>query len=439
MLTTLVMRGNALTIPLPDNTVHAVVTDPPYGLRNYSQQMISEMLTAWLAGDHYEATGGGFMGRKWDAVVPGPAYWREVLRVARPGAHALVFAGSRTLDLMTIALRLAGWEVRDAVMWVYGSGFPKNHDVSKAIDAEAGAEREVIGAHKKLDSFGPNNIYGSGPDHCGIQHITAPATPAAQQWDGWGTALKPAFEPVILARKPLEGTVAQNVLKWGCGGLNIDGCRVAVDDGDTNGRWPANLLHDGSPEATAGFPDTSGGSASGYNWGESNNDNSTHITHNIKSGVHFGDSGSAARYFYCAKASAADRDEGLDGFEVKQAFGGGGTNNTPDDVCGKYGSVKAPSRNPHPTVKPTAMLRYLIRLITPPGAVLLDPFCGSGSTGKAATMEDVGTFIGLDLEAGYPRISLARIRHAVLYPTGYSPALDPAPDRDLSGLPLFAL
>src|SRR5690606_39264782 len=201
---------------LPDNSVDAVVTDPPYGLSK--EPDIYEVLTKWMNGEDYHHRSGGFMGKSWDSFVPGPSIWREVYRVLKPGGHALVFAGTRTQDLMTTALRLAGFEVRDVIEWLYFNGFPKSMDVSKAFDKRAGAEREKI-RHKACP--------GTSGTFCG--HMDS-------RWDGWGTALKPAHEPIIMARKPLDGTVADNVERWGCGALNIDGCRIRHDTIKTNGR-----------------------------------------------------------------------------------------------------------------------------------------------------------------------------------------------------------
>jgi len=324
------------------------------------------------------------------------------LRVAKPGAHLLAFGGTRTFHRLTVAIEDAGWEIRDCVMWVYGSGFPKSHNIGKAIDKAAGAEREVVGtklgqpgyslkeARAAISSAGIHNGEGA----CSV---TAPATPEAAQWDGWGTALKPAWEPIIVARKPLIGTVAANVLAHGTGGMNIDGCRVEGEptsgsganmsndvygkyqdvkvgkpnEINTQGRFPANLIHDGSDEVTAGFPNAGGG------FGKRGALNGGATSWGFKGEmqeVGYGDSGSAARFFYCAKASKADRDEG----------------------------------NNHPTVKPTALMRYLCKLVTPLNGIILDPFMGSGSTGKAATLERFN-FIGIDLSAEYVAIAQARI------------------------------
>jgi site-specific DNA-methyltransferase (adenine-specific) len=366
---------------LPDCSVDAVVTDPPYGL--------------------------SFMGKRWDYDVPTTEVWAECLRVLKPGGHLLAFAGTRTQHRMAVRIEDAGFEIRDMIAWVYGSGFPKSLDVSKAIDRAAGAEREVIGRAMRPDGTTRETVGGreSTPFVAnavdGDAFITAPATPEAQQWDGWGTALKPALEPITMARKPLEGTVAANVLAHGTGGLNVDGCRVGlrearqlnragsigyggsepqgiVEDGGM-GRWPANLIHDGSDEVVGLFPQVKAGVA------VNRNRSSEYIPNEVygKGWKHSGkdegyaDTGSAARFFYTAKASKDDRDGG----------------------------------NTHPTVKPTDLMRYLCRLVTPPGGVVLDPFMGSGSTGKAAMLEGFG-FIGIEREAQYHAIAERRIHQA---------------------------
>ena len=381
---------------LPDNSVDSVVTDPPYGL--------------------------SFMGKKWDYDVPSVDIWQECLRVLKPGGHLLSFAGSRTYHRIACAIEDAGFEIRDQIMWVYGSGFPKSLDVGKAIDKmDAAVEQKKrrlrftawvrstgvsssqideatgtnMGGHyttaasqpaimtrehleacrpllgeipewveaecdiRSIESknFAEREVVGktagtslavapgqNSPRPAVVMNLTVPATPEAKQWDGWGTALKPAHEPICVARKPIsEPSIAANVLKWGTGAINIDGCRVGSDTNSYQphqGRFPANLIHDGSDEATAGL-------------------------------------GDAQRFFYCAKASKAERGDS----------------------------------NHHPTVKPIALMRYLVRLVTPPNGTVLDPFLGSGTTAIAAVLEG-RDWIGIEREAEYCDIARARIAAA---------------------------
>lgn len=345
-----VLCGDSLDVlkTLPDNSVHAVVTDPPYGLGDTSPAQVADCMLAWARGETWTPKGSGFMGKFWDAWVPPPELWREVLRVLKPGGHALVFAGSRTQDLMSLSLRLAGFEIRDTLQWLYGSGFPKSHNVSKALDKQAG----------EVDD----------------------------SWQGWGTALKPAYEPVIMARKSLKGTVVQNTLEHGCGGINVDACRVAWSEGeeagDTHagspaGRWPANVILD--PEAGA-LLDTQA-------------------------------SEPVSRFFYCAKASRAEREAGLQGHETKTGAQLTGRQEGSVGLSAYAGtSGSQPRANIHPTVKPINLMRYLVRLVTPSHGTVLDPFTGSGSTGCAAVLERVN-FIGIERETEYARIARARIAH----------------------------
>jgi len=394
---------------MKDNSIDSVVCDPPYEL--------------------------GFMGKSWDStgIANDVQLWKEVLRVLKPGGHLLAFSGSRTYHRMAVAIEDAGFEIRDQIMWVYGSGFPKSHNISKGIDKAAGAEREVVGETRKGAQSESTGRYGAWGD--GITP-TAPATAAAKQWQGWGTALKPAHEPIVLARKPFEGTIANNVLTYGVGGINIDGTRVGSEivsvhhapkgtfaggepdrGSDTStyenhiGRFPANFIHDGSDEIVALFPDTTpskaaprkGTNPNPMDWGNERADGNIIKGHNDLGG-------SAARFFYCAKASKRDRNEGLDGFEAKRDHDGradGGVGG--DNPRNRTNDAKL---NYHPTVKPTDLMQYLCRLITPPNGTILDPFLGSGSTGKAAMYEGFN-FVGIELTQEYLPIAKARIEFAL--------------------------
>jgi DNA modification methylase len=372
----LLLHGDCLDLlqTLDADSIDAIVTDPPYGL--------------------------SFMGKRWDYDVPSEAIWRECLRVLKPGGHLLAFAGTRTQHRMAVRIEDAGFEIRDMIAWVYGSGFPKSLDVSKAIDKAAGVEFDAVPA----SGVGFMNADGAGGYNVTKNQLVRKgnSTDAAREWQGWGTALKPALEPITVARKPLEGTVAANVLAHGTGGLNIDGCRVGErekeqftgkKDGAINaygdyhydksltplpaGRWPANLIHDGSEEALARFPQSKDGVAVQRNRdGQVHNQIYGQYRKPAGDDVGYGQTGSAARFFYCAKSSRKDR----------------GDNN-------------------HPTVKPTDLMRYLCRLVTPPGGTVLDPFMGSGSTGKAARLEGF-QFIGIERDADYYAIAQRRIAAA---------------------------
>lgn len=434
-------QGDCLSVmkSLPDNSVDSVVTDPPYHLTSVSRG--SHAASQKPNTPHGRARIGdrGFMGKEWDGgdIAHRIELWEEVLRVLKPGGHLLSFSGSRTYHRMACAIEDAGFEIRDQIMWVYGSGFPKSMDVSKQLDKQAGAERVGTGEMVRggcRAARGGGELVGSEPiEEMKWKEITEPATDAAKQWDGWGMALKPSHEPIVVARKPLIGTVAENVLRFGTGAINVGGCRVDLNGDykskangrpsqtglpdnydpdkanqpDTIGRWPANLIHDGSDEVIAEFPVTASGQPSGVKAGNNNN-----VFGQFAGGIPvtgFGDSGSAARFFYCAKASRQDRDEGLAGFELKEA----GIKND----SGRGFSESDPHRkimraNNHPTVKPTDLMRYLCRLVTQPGGLVLDPFMGSGSTGKAAILEGF-RFVGIDREEEHVEIAEARIAHAV--------------------------
>ena len=410
-------HGDCLAIlrTLPDASVDAVVTDPPYGL--------------------------SFMGKRWDYDVPSVEVWAECIRVLKPGGHLLAFAGTRTQHRMAVRIEDAGFDIRDLIAWVYGSGFPKSLDVSKAIDREAGAEREVVGQKHVTNAaqgkgLGHGDLVG-GKVKAGFIDITAPATPAARAWQGWGTALKPALEPITVARKPLDGTVAENVLAHGTGALNVDGCRVGTEtvrtqhtvkrDGsgpgwhpvatgestEHSGRWPANLIHDGSEEVVGLFPETNGGAFPAVQNSLGTGRSHSGWQGNVSPARDMADSGSAARFFYCAKAAKADRDAGCEGLEAKQGCADyrpndDGTNGLQSRLHG----ASTKGGNHHPTVKPTDLMRYLCRLVTPPGGVVLDPFTGSGSTGRGAILEGF-RFVGIERESDYLAIARARIDDAV--------------------------
>ena len=303
---------------LKSNSVDAIVTDPPYGL--------------------------SFMGKKWDYDVPSVELWSECLRVLKEGGHLLSFAGSRTQHRMAVNIEDAGFEVRDMLAWVYGSGFPKSHNISKAIDRMQGNERAPTGETKTHSIKGvivaeERTAIGAGAfGQEVVENVTKSISEDGMKWEGWGTALKPAIEPLTLARKPFKGSVTANVLKHGTGGLNVASCRIGED-----ARWPANFMHDGSDEVLDMLPPN------------------------------------AHRFFYVPQCSPKDRNEGVD-------------------------------KNNHPTVKPTDLMSYLCRLVTPIGGIVLDPFAGSGSTGKAAVREGF-KFIGMELDSDYCEIAKARIQH----------------------------
>jgi DNA modification methylase len=567
---------------MPEASVDAIVTDPPYGLEfmgkewdrlggeawrtggGFSKPGIGDRPTAWAsygAGDTANATcatcGGRMRGAKRcdcdepDWRVKGKplgesqvdsrgaqsrrmqawheAWAREALRVLKPGGHLLAFGGTRTYHRLACAIEDAGFEIRDCLSWMYGSGFPKSLDVGKAIDRAAGAEREVVGsklgqpgkslAHLESEPYerdpergwqtqgGKRNVY----DQAKALEITAPATPEAQQWQGWGTALKPSHEPIVLARKPLAGTVAGNVLEYGTGALNVDGCRIGHDEpaktttrtaarfkesenggvrfsgsvseqssvagADPSGRWPANVVlshHENceqvgtrrvKPSNGSGLASPKSGGFGGGMFGDGEADNigggqreetveawrcvescpvrlldeqsgelrspALRSTNNSagKAGM-FGQAyqpkdrdeeyGGASRFFYCAKSSSAERNAGLEGFEGKQvavpALAGPGRERVGDlDERGKQ--LTPPRRNHHPTVKPIALMRWLVRLVTPPGGTVLDPFTGSGTTGIAAALEGFN-FVGIEREDEYVKIAQARIAWWKQHPEG---------------------
>jgi site-specific DNA-methyltransferase (adenine-specific) len=436
-------HGDCLEVlkTLPDCSVDSIVTDPPAGI--------------------------AFMGKSWDKDKGGRDAWiawmqsiaKECLRVIKHGGHALVWAMPRTSHWTGMAWENAGWEPRDKVVHIFGSGFPKSLNVSKAIDKVAGAEREVIGRKVGDQPANPSTYNKQGWSKERNEQngrvdtlITAPATAEAKQWEGWGTALKPASEDWWLMRKPLDGTVAGNVLAHGTGALNIDACRVGYEAGEVNfdrkqrqqnsegavegafgaasligteistykeaGRWPANVILDGSDEVVAGFPsEVKGGTwnkTQGARYFNNNGEETNYVSSGSDSTV-----GSAARFFYCAKASVKDREEGLGDLPYGTLAYSNGAQAADNDGADEYtggstdiglNNIKK-RKNTHPTVKHTELMRYLCRLITPPNGVVLDAFMGSGSTGKAAMLEGFN-FIGIEMEAEYLNIAKVRIEHA---------------------------
>jgi DNA modification methylase len=548
---------------MPDNSIDAVVTDPPYGLGKEPDALT--MLRDWLETGHHEVKGKGFMGKSWDAFVPQPAQWHEVYRVLKPGGHVLTFAGTRTQDLVALGLRIAGFEIRDLVAWCYGQGFPKSSNIGckcgggslpytheKSVPREPETEcvlhsmqhpdvsppvgtserrrevlqpglseqgssatrrqelpaREIWQGQSSMEGRGdilaeegqlqtnqvcsvPTGVsangskrqihHGTPPDNgaddvsvsdsegsCASQKPrssrqqaresgtvseqrstqksggrTCPNCKGIIGYEGWGTALKPALEPITLARKPLGGTVAQNVLKWHTGALNIDGCRVehvTVDGGslatnphlrthinggnggniiaheeerrvvtpDPKGRWPANVIHDGSDEVVGLFPETISGGGNKANRKPLARKSQVMATKDTGQ-VWKGEVGSASRFFYCAKTNSTDRNEGCSDLPDK--------NWQDENTCipERENRPFNPSKNDHPTVKPTMLMRYLCRLITPPGGTVLDPWMGSGSTGKACAAEGF-SFIGIDSDTKHGYFKIAQARVSAAYP-----------------------
>jgi site-specific DNA-methyltransferase (adenine-specific) len=345
---------------------------------------------------------------------------------------------------MTINIEDAGFEIRDSISWVYASGFPKSHNISASIDKMYGHPNRgraipTASSYQACDVDQENKLTSNpvGPYE--------PKTDEAKQWQGWGTALKPSQEFIAITRKPLDGTVANNVLTWGTGGINIDGCRVGHEkrerleagymrngrtdeelwlssygrpkdiNGTVEGRWPANFIHDGSEEVLELFPESTSRSfsakpRSGHNSNTFCKSSGTINDAYVNGG--YNDSGSAARFFYVPKASKKDKEEGLDDFEERTQAA------TFGDIGPMEGNPRKPNtghvqkiRNHHPTVKPTELMKYLCRLVTQPGGIVLDPFMGSGSTGKAAILEGF-RFIGCELDEEYLAIAEARIQHA---------------------------
>ena len=370
--------------------VDSIVTDPPYEL--------------------------GFMAKSWDST--GIAFrketWELALKLLKPGGHLLAFSASRNYHRMTVAIEDAGFEIRDQLMWIYGSGFPKSYNIGKGVDKKLGNEREVVGKGKAGAAFHYGAVgdggFGNTFDGNGTASSEWETTQGKSEWEGWGTALKPAHEPIVMARKSIEGSIVDNVLKHGTGGINIDGCRVDLDGdkkqatagrrtikwgvnegGSTyekgtgavyteTGRFPANVMHDGSEEVVSGFPNTGQGGGKPYSYTGREYDNKDTSMFNgdkPQAPSNYNDMGTAARFFYCPKVSKSERGED----------------------------------NTHPTVKPQELMKYLCRLVTPKGGTVLDPFMGSGSTGTACKDEGF-EFIGIEREKEYFEIAEKRINSA---------------------------
>jgi len=397
---------------LGDNSVDAVVTDPPYGLK--------------------------FMGKKWDYDVPSVEIWIECLRVLKPGGFLLSFGGSRTYHRMAVNIEDAGFEIRDQIMWIYGSGFPKSLNIGKAIDKLQGNKRESEGIVKGRGSNSGDNRYNWNNPNDKTDRRFYEKTIGCSEWEGWGTALKPAHEPIVVARKPLsEKSVALNVLKWGTGGINIDECRIGNEiikehkSGDTSlmgglsgkseqggyispehkGRFPANIIFD---EEAGRMLDKQSGDVGNGHWantkvtgfGEFGGGKSEYFGVGLKDKV----KGGASRFFYCAKSSKSERNKGCENLDEKQSVGGVGDYlEDVNSASGKYGSEKAPSKNIHPTVKPIKLMEYLIKLVSKENSLVLDPFIGSGTTGIAC-IKRKRNFIGFEKEKDYIEICKARIK-----------------------------
>jgi len=477
---------NILKMMIEDEVfVDSIVTDPPYHLNSIVERFGKDNSAPAQYGTDgaFKRASTGFMGKEWDGgdIAFRQETWELCLKVLKPGGHLLAFSASRNYHRMAVAIEDAGFEIRDQVMWLYGSGFPKSMNIGKTLDKKLGNERESLGTKIKKAGDMRSGNYDKGGDY---DDIELEITKGNSEWEGWGTALKPAHEPLVLARKPLsEKSVVDNVLKHRTGGINIDECRVEGNDAkypDTNpdfrdqgrqskenmgidklsfgqtenvkrkkvvrksrdengvwtndnsgmkaegseyadadprGRFPSNVMHDGSDVVKDIFPNTKSSNVSrerkaGTEFGQSSGWNKHN---NVDSGLMpaYGDDGSASRYFYCAKTSKAERNQGLDNLPTKKASSMPGRRNPDDmkdskidnDVTGRFVTQK---KNIHPTVKPIKLMKYLCRLITPKGGTILDPFMGSGSTGMAAKEENFD-FIGIEKEEEYFNIATARI------------------------------
>jgi DNA modification methylase len=424
-----IIQGNCLEVltQLEDNSIDAIVTDPPYEL--------------------------GFMGKSWDntGIANNPLMWAECLRVLKPGGHLLAFSGTRTYHRMAVAIEDAGFEVRDMIEWIYSTGFPKSLNIGKAVDKLQGNEREIVGEQKLMGTArrmkgGNFNDFG-GEDTADVVSLTK----GTSEWEGWGTALKPAHEPICMARKPLaEKTVAENCLKYGTGGINIDESRVgysseydkkhqddiqkgqlnadngkffggngqSISSGNLQGRFPANLIHDNSEEVRECFPESKSGAMNGIYKntmmkGEPGvRDGKEIYLHQEAS------SGNASRFFksiiYQAKASKSERNKGCEELEEKERIDYGGFHSEQGLINNNRNPEnRKPTTNNHPTVKPIALMEYLIKMVTPKGGIVLDPFAGSGSTLVAAKQNGF-QYVGIELDKDYCIIAESRLKQKTL-------------------------
>jgi len=465
-------NGNMLDMleVIEPNSIDAVITDPPYGLTSITKRFGKENSAPAQFGTDgaFSRLSKGFMGKEWDGsgIEYNVDAWRKCYEVLKPGGYLLAFGGTRTFHRIACAIEDAGFEIRDTIMWLYGSGFPKSMNIGLAIDKKLGIESEDTGEispNARPNSTKDNTLYESGT--VGKSFTIKKAT---NEWAGWGTALKPAYEPIIVARKPFSGSLVDNVLANGVGGLNIDECRISLNNGETksggfgkaktgyqkgignsgdddykcewvedkNGRFPANVIltydETDEQEVCGGMPNTTSGATMRFGSVRKKQDNNCYklgfTQKEFNDGQNapdaYGDDGSAARYFYCAKASKRDRDEGCQDLEdtvnacSNQAIAElkRGNDSFSDENNSTFNKVYK-GKNTHPTVKPVELMQYLIRLVCPKGATILDPFNGSGSTGKAVMYENNDhnkgyKYIGIELTDEYLPISKARIECA---------------------------
>ena len=429
--------------------VDSIVTDPPYHLTSIVERFGKEGSAPAKDKDGaFQRQSVGFMGKEWDGgdIAFRKETWELFMKVLKPGGHLLAFSGSRTYHRMAVAIEDAGFDIRDQIMWLYGSGFPKSLNLGKSVDKKLGNERIKTGQTKihgikGMPQSEERTAIGAGSFG---QEVEEEITVGTSEWEGWGTALKPAHEPIVLARKPLsENSIVANVLKHRTGGIHIDACRIEyADENDrsgwhktggggkgymdtdtfkirkitpeeiqertSKGRFPANVMHDGSEEVLKGFPHTKSGKMKQHIEGGQYNVYGKMYPRDVET---IGDEGSAARFFYCPKTSKAEKDKGLDSFETKKEGMSNGAQSHGEGY-GKKDDIGlnkiVAKKNNHPTVKPIKLMKYLCRLVTPKGGTVLDPFMGSGSTGIAAKDEGF-EFIGIEKEKEYFEIAERRI------------------------------